>query len=114
MRRQGDVYTLTYDDSQLPGHYSWKGSSRLDALAARYEALSQAQAAPAESRDQEELARRARAVIDSLDEQGRWISTFESERLVGDQRFRPGDEYISSAVFADNLELLAEYVASLE
>jgi hypothetical protein len=114
MVRRGDVYTLTYDDSQLPSHYSWKSSSRLDALESRYEALSQGKTPESDSRGGDDLARRALAVIDSLDEQGRWISTFENERLVGDQRFETGDEYISSAVFADNLEVLAAYVTFLD
>lgn len=113
MKRRGDVYTLTYDDSRLPSHYGWKSKSKLDRIEARYHALKQNRGETAARRSSSGLARRAEAIIDSLDADGRWVSRFEGERLVGDQRFRQGDRYISSAVFSQNIELLSQYLESL-
>jgi len=114
MKRRGKVYSLTYDDSDLPGHYGWKSRPRLDRLQARYEELKQSRDKPEKRRRARDLARRVEGIIRSLDDRGRWVSTFDDERLVGDQRFRPGDRYISSRVFSDNVEFLSEYLQLLK
>ena len=114
MQRRGKVYSLTHDDSNLPKHYGWKTESRLDEIAARYDALTQGPRKSIAPRSAVDLATRVRSAIASLDSKGRWISTFQDEPLVGAPKFRPGDRYISSAVFSDNLRLLSEYLLSLE
>ena len=35
MTRDGDEYSLTYDDSMLPDHYGWKVNARLPAIASQ-------------------------------------------------------------------------------
>ena len=47
-----------------------------------------------------------RAIAD-LDDEGRWISTYGGERIVGQAKFAVGEKYLSSEVFSRNLELLA-------
>ena len=53
-----------------------------------------------------------REIIAALDDQGRWVSKYTGERLVGQPKFRPGDEYLSSAVFSRNVETLSRFLAS--
>lgn len=113
MNRSGDRYTLTYDDTNLPSHYGWKINSRIDSLEARYQALVSGGPGPgAESIGQ--LRKEAQRIIDSLDPQGRWVSTYGGERLVGQAKIPVGTDYLSSQVFADNLRTLRRWVKSLE
>jgi len=112
MRRRGKEYSLTYDDSALPSHYGWKGESRLASIEQTLGALrtgrgSAGRPDPANLDDQ----KTARA---DLDPEGRWISRYDGERLVGQPKFAVGAPYISSAVFSRNLTLLSRYLRILE
>ena len=109
MSRRGKVYSLTYDDSNLPKHYGWKSEPRLEELDRRYRMIENGEtenkvAAPSE----EDIAR----IIADLDDHGRWISVYRGEPLVGQAKFKTGARYISSAVFAANLEKLSRYLES--
>lgn len=110
MQRQGGTYTLTYDDSHLPDHYVWKVPSRLEQLERRYRELRQAGPPKKTSRQHNDLAIQVRKVLTSIDAHGRWISTYRGERLVGQPKLQPNCQYIGSAVFSHNLELLSEYL----
>ncbi|RCS50515.1 pectic acid lyase [Bremerella cremea] len=106
MNRNGKNYFLTYDDTNLPDHYSWKTNSKLKQLKALYLQL---------VGDQVEASRpvpgnQVQKIIAQLDEKGRWIETFQNQRLVGDQKFRSGDQYLSSQTFAENLSVLSRYL----
>lgn len=111
MSRQGDQYSLTYDDSNLPNHYGWKTNSRLEELGRQF-ARSRAGKAPAEPASTRQLTQRAKQSIESLDPEGRWISTFDGERLVGQAKMSIGTKYLSSQVFSDNLTALSEFVVA--
>lgn len=114
MRRQGDTYTLTHDDTDLPGHYAWKVESRLGALGAQYQQMLEG-VGPAEAQlDPQTLEREVLEIIDALDDEGRWVSVYDGERLVGQPKFAVGRPYIASAVFARNLEVLSEYLTSTQ
>jgi hypothetical protein len=65
-----------------------------------------------EPRDHGDLKRKVRTIIDDLDNQGRWVSVYQGERLVGQPRFERNRPYISSAVFARNIELLSDYLVA--
>jgi PelA/Pel-15E family pectate lyase len=114
MLRRGDVYTPTYDDTDLPGHYGWKWPSRLDEITARYRALQRGgpQANGGHTSRPAPDAGTVRRIIADLDSQGRWISTYEGERLVGQPKFATGADYISSEVFSRNLTALSDYLAA--
>jgi hypothetical protein len=112
MTRDGDRYSLTYDDANLPSHYGWKASARIDAIEAEYRATKAGKPFPAAPSDAS-LARKAAEAIASLDTQGRWVSRFDGERLVGQPQFAGGDRYLSSQVFADNLTTLSRYLRRL-
>ena len=109
MKRRGDVYSLTYDDSDLPGHYGWKVDARLDGLQARYDRLLRGEAASEKISD-DQLEREVRRIIDELDDQGRWIDTATGQSLVGQPKFPPGTKFISSETFSKNLTTLSEYL----
>lgn len=110
MFRRGDVYTLTYDDSKLPKHYGWKIDSRLGEIAEQYNKLKRNIGTTAELQSPVNLKQQVRNVIKSLDSQGRWISIYRGEQLVGQPKFKLNSSYISSAVFSRNIELLSEYM----
>ncbi len=113
MVRDGRDYSLTYDDSRLPSHYGWKVAAEIELIEEWYQRAqsggpSNAALSAVDSRD---LVRRVQAIVESLDPEGRWISTFNNEPLPGQPKFRPGDQYISSAVFSENVELLSVYLS---
>jgi PelA/Pel-15E family pectate lyase len=110
MFRQGDVYTLTYDDSKLPKHYGWKVDSRLGEIAEQYNKLKHNTPTAAEPKSLVNLEQQVRKVIKELDGQGRWMSIYRGEQLVGQPKFKLNTSYISSAVFSRNIELLSEYM----
>ena len=108
MTRSGKVYRLSYDDSDLPGHYGWKTESRLDQISQRYQ---DAKAnTPTTTITAKELEPEVRKILEALDEQDRWRSLYTGERLVGQPKFAKGETYISSAVFSRNITKLSEYL----
>lgn len=106
MVRQGKQYTPSYSDAKLPGHYGWKFPARLDRLAAEHQAALAGQpvAAPLPF-----SAEQVADVLRALDEQGRWVSVYQGERLVGQPKFPLQAQYISSGQFSENLTLLSNY-----
>jgi len=110
MSRRGKTYTLTYDDSALPSHYGWKIASRVEEIQKRYDAARRGWPGTRKPTAAALKAEAARVVAE-LDDRGRWISTYAGEALVGQPKFRTGERYISSAVFAHNLATLAAFVS---
>jgi PelA/Pel-15E family pectate lyase len=92
-------YQLTYRDSAAPSH------AYQDVKAGRDLSPS----VPAQPLEDD-----VRKILRELDEQGRWITTYRGERLVGQPKFSDGFRYISSEVFSRNVETLSEYVASAQ
>jgi PelA/Pel-15E family pectate lyase len=104
-------YQLTYDDSAVPQHYGWKQSVRFDAIEKAYQDAVAGRAAatvPAASG----LEKDVRKILGALDAEGRWITTYAGERLVGQPKFGDGFQYLSSDVFSRNVGTLSDYVAS--
>jgi PelA/Pel-15E family pectate lyase len=102
-------YRLTYDDSEAPSHYGWKQPARLDAIERAYLDARKG-IAPAAPRPAADLESQVRRIVRDLDDQGRWVSTYAGEGLVGQPKFAPGFRYLSSAVFSRNVETLSEYL----
>ena len=112
MFRRGDIYELTYDDSQLPGHYGWKTDSRVSHLEAALDSVYDRKPLPLKIFPDREPVPTAGQVISSLDTEGAWISRFANEPLPGQPKFQPGEAYIHSGIFARNLEILSRELAS--
>jgi hypothetical protein len=114
MFRRGDVYTLTYDDANLPSHYAWKINSRLDDIEARYNRLKHNSAANTASRTAEDMEREVRQINDNLDEKGRWLSIYRGDSFVGQPKLKLNTPYIASEVFSRNIETLSEYLMATQ
>lgn len=111
MSRQGDIYSLTYDDSNLPDHYGWKVDSKLDTIADEYD-RAQSNRGDATASPRDVSSKEVRQILTTLNDEGRWISTATGERLVGQPKFKPGDQYLSSQVFSQNVTKLSQYLAA--
>ncbi|MCE9534502.1 MAG: pectate lyase [Planctomycetes bacterium] len=103
-------YQLTYDASAAPIHYGWKQTSRFDEIEKRYQAAKNGKV-PARSRSGKELEDEVRRIIREMDQEGRWITTYAGEGLVGQPKFANGFRFLSSDVFGRNVGVLSEYLA---
>ncbi len=104
-------YQLTYDESTAPSHYGWKQPARFAEIERAYQDAKSG-TSPAGPRSAAELEKAVRGIIRELDEEGRWITTYAGERLVGQPKFSPSFRFISSAVFSRNVDILSAYIAS--
>ncbi|MBN9521960.1 pectic acid lyase [bacterium] len=101
------TYQLTFDGSAAPAHYGWTQPSRQDAIERQLdEAVRNVPPRP-RARPAEADVRR---VIAALDTEGRWVSLYAGERLVGQPPFATGFRYVSSEVFCRNVALLSDYL----
>jgi PelA/Pel-15E family pectate lyase len=104
-------YELTYDDNDLPKHYGWKQSVKLKAIQQSYfDAKIGNPIIVKPARSAAQLATEVQKVVSELDAEGRWISKNSGEKVTGQPNFQEVPEYLSSAVFARNVELLSEYL----
>ena len=112
-------YELTYDDSDLPTHYGFKVSHRLDALEHEYDRLikqplpkpksSKAQAERPRGKASAALVQQARSVIAALDEQGRWVDEGKLRYHGSDH---PATHVIDSRTFIRNVRILSAYLGT--
>ena len=110
-----DTYELTYDDSNLPTHYSFKVESRLDAIEEAYqEALRTpadklkprtARPRPGQARPSRDLEQQVRRVIDALDERGAWVECNKQSTLKAEQ-------VIDMRTLIRNVDTLARYLGT--
>ena len=106
-----DQYRLTYDDSDAPSHYGWKQPARLEALERAYLEAKNGTAPPPPA-SAGALEPEVRRIVRELDDQGRWVSTFAGEGLVGQPKFARGFQSLFSAVFSHNVETLSAYLTA--
>ncbi len=109
MEREGKVYSLTYDDSNLPAHYGWKTELKIGELSAKYKQFASG-VSSSSINSREPSPDEVRSTINQLDERGRWISTFDGTRLVGQAKMPIGTEYLSSQIFSDNVTMLSQFL----
>jgi PelA/Pel-15E family pectate lyase len=105
-------YNLTYGDQNMPTHYAFKVSNRLDALERSYREL--AELSDDQLRERREAKRspparppsatQLRAVISQLDERGAWV---EDGRLRYHGSNDPTRRIISSDTFVRHLDVLS-------
>ena len=106
MMRRGKNYTLTYDDSNLPAHYGWKSAARLDLLERQYREQREGRKLSATNVSLESV----RKILTDLDAQGRWVSIYEGQPLVGQAKMALFSEYLSSELFSRHLTDLSHYL----
>ncbi|MDF1738841.1 MAG: pectate lyase [Verrucomicrobiales bacterium] len=109
MERSGKVYSPTFDDSNLPDHYGWKTAPELDLIKDAYRAATRGED-PDRVFESPVTQDGVKAILDSLDSEGRWVSRYDGELLTGQPKFANGEAYINSAVFAGNVEMLSRYL----
>jgi hypothetical protein len=105
-------YALTYDDDDLPTHYSFKQRPQLAKLKAEFEATQAGTWTAPQPESAKSLSKEVTRIIEQLDEQGRWVSVVTGGRLTGQPKFKDVREYLSSEVFSENLTKLAAFVAA--
>lgn len=109
-------YQLTYDDADVPTHYGFKVSHRLDQLQRSHQELDSL--SPDELTARRNARRRrgssrpgdqqVRAVIEALDERGAWVT---EGKLSYHGKSDDTRRIIDSTVFCRNLDILSRYVA---
>lgn len=113
MERQGDVYTLTHNDDRLPDHYGWKIDDRtaeLEQMLASFEPRTAGDDIAASERKPIDSAQ-VTELLQSLDNEGRWVSVYQGERLVGQPKMAIEASYLSSQLFHDHLVDLAAWLS---
>jgi PelA/Pel-15E family pectate lyase len=103
-------YELTYDDSAAPAHYGWKQPAGFKEIARDYEAAKAGKPIEVKPRTAKQLEADVKRIVAELDAEGRWVSVYAGERLVGQPKFAEGFKYISSDVFARNVATLSAYL----
>jgi PelA/Pel-15E family pectate lyase len=112
-------YELTYDDGDMPTHYSFKVGNGLAALSQQYERVSQLTSeqlaklrtpAPDKLKVTSQLEIQVRQLVDSLDERGAWV---EDGRLRYHGDADDTRRVIDSSTFIKNLGVLSRYVGSI-
>lgn len=124
-------YEFSYSDENLPSHYGWKQPQHLDELSRDFAALEKG-VLPSVKVTQRvtptgklftvpasdltlrlsaaELEAKVREILAALDAQGRWVTTYAGERLVGQPKFAQGFRYLGSHVFNYNVQVLSDYL----
>jgi hypothetical protein len=110
-------YELTYNDDDVPTHYAFKVSSKLDSLSKQYEKIAvldpqrlakqrRNRIVPSKGKPAEnEVAR----VIKALDERGAWV---QEGRMRDQGSDDDSQQTIESATFIRNLRTLSQYLAN--
>jgi PelA/Pel-15E family pectate lyase len=106
-----DAYELTYDDSNLPTHYSFKSKTKVDALEARYQKLKAGETPKVSKSSLKTLTKDAVRILSELDADGRWISDKKGKPVLSMQA-RGGDVVLKSEVFSRNLSRLSEFLVA--
>jgi PelA/Pel-15E family pectate lyase len=110
MKRAGDVYTLTYDDSDLPTHYGFKTSCRVDKLEARYNRLVSGEALTEKTTSLKSLRKDAERIISELDAESRWVTSTKGDPVIDLSKHPPANLVLDSAVFSRNITRLSEFL----
>lgn len=105
-------YFLTNSDANLPNHYGWKNSPRIDEIEREYQDQAKNRSANPPDPETNALLAQARKALKQLDRQGRWITRYSGQLLVGQPRFRAQEAFISSAVFGQNLNALSRWLSA--
>lgn len=109
-----DSYELTYDDSQLPTHYSFKSKPGLDKLEKRYQQLLSQPTAVTKPKSIKSLRKDAEEILFQQDAEGCWITDKAGRAITGLNEYDQSELLIESKVFAQNLTDLAEFVKAVK
>lgn len=108
-----DTYELTYDDSNLPTHYSFKAKSGIDKVEKRLAQIKETGKTKVSVSNLRTLQREAQILLAQLDSSGRWLEDKDGKPLAprADASSSGVEKAIvSSERFSKNLTRLAQYV----
>jgi len=103
-------YRLTNSDANVPQHYGWKTTAEIETLEAGLQAAKAGRLLPPAAANPTEA--QVRKILQELDTEGRWVSTYAGGMMVGQPKFAAGFKFLASEVFNRNLEKLSDYVVS--
>ena len=109
-------YQLTYEDDDLPTHYSFKVGSSLDSINREYQQLLKSAPEPSalssSSRSEilTSLSNQVRDVIAALDEKGRWVEDGRLKYHGANDKTR---RIIDSHTFIRNIQILSHYLTAM-
>ncbi len=106
-------YKLTYNDDDLPTHYGFKVSSRLDRIEKRYKSLKASDWSPPKHSDNsvpKPSPETVRRIIDSMDQRSAWV---EEGRLRYWGENDTTTRIIDPRTFVHNAKVLARYIYHL-
>jgi PelA/Pel-15E family pectate lyase len=101
-------YELTYQDDDLPTHYSFKGPLKADSLEATYLAAKSGKLKAVEKPASKSDAR-VREILGLLDSQGRWLTDKKGKSLSKQEAAK--EAFLLSKIFIEHMEVLSDYVA---
>ncbi len=111
-------YQLTYSSDNMPTHYGFIVSSKLDRLEAELESISKSSKEklwsppkPRAVKRSASLAKQVRQLMDQLDARGAWV---EPGRLRYHGDSDPAREVIRSDTFTKNIRTLANWIAATD
>ena len=109
-------YQLTYSSDDMPTHYGFIVSSKLDKIEEELERIRKTSLdrlykprQPSKPKRSKSLAAKTQKVIEGLDSRGAWV---EPGRLRYHPSSDPTRHVIRSDTFADNLQVLAAWIAA--
>ena len=109
-----DTYELTYDDSNMPTHYSFKSRPKVDKLEERFKALEAGGQPMPGRRSLKSLKKDAEEILVQQDSTGRWITDKNGKAVPNADGKDPQKLFIQSEVFSMHLSRLAEFVSAAE
>ncbi len=107
-----DDYLLTYNDSNLPTHYSFKSKSNVQKLEARYQILIKGDRPKVSKSNLRNLRKDADRILGELDSENRWVTDKNGTPAFTFHRQDLGFYFVESNVFSKNLSRLAEFVTA--
>ena len=107
-----DDYELTYEDSNLPTHYSFKSKSKVEKLEERYNILAEGGTPKVSKSSLKTLRKDAAGILSQLDAEGRWVTNKDGRAVLDVSGLNPDELLLKSEVFTKNLSRLAEFVAA--
>jgi len=106
-----DTYELTYEDSNLPTHYSFKSKTKVEALETRYQILKSGGTPKVSKSGLKTLKKDAARILSELDAEGRWVSDKNGKPVLSTQT-PSADAVVKSEVFSKNLTRLSQFLAA--
>lgn len=107
-----DEYALTYEDNNLPTHYSFKSKSNVMQLEARYQVLIRGETPKVSKNNLKTLRQETDRILRQLDSGSRWITDKNGAPVPTLDSRDFGELFLESSVFSRNLIRLAEFVTA--